>query len=59
MVDGSTHQSKYLKGTSINLASAIRNNADNDFPPTISAPRFGAISTAEMSNILDNTTRDT
>jgi len=57
-VDRSTYQSKDLKGASVDLASAVGNDADDDFPPTISAPRLGAISTTEMSNILDDATKN-
>lgn len=56
--DGGTHQSKDLKGASVNLASAVGDNADDDFLPTISAPRLGAISTTEMSNILDDAAKN-
>jgi len=56
--DRGTHQSKDLKGASVDLASTVGNNADDDFPPTISAPRLGAISTTEMSNILDDTVKN-
>jgi len=49
-----TYQVEDLEGPFIDFASAIRNDANDDFLPAVCAPRFRSVAAAEVSDVLEN-----
>jgi hypothetical protein len=49
-----THEVEDLEGPFVHFASPVRNDTNNDFLPTICAPRFGSVASAEVSDVLEN-----
>ena len=49
-----TYQVEDLKGPLVDFAPTIGNDANDDFLPAVRAPRFRSVTTAEVSDILEN-----
>jgi hypothetical protein len=50
-----TYKVKDLKCAFVDFAPSIRNDADHDFLPSFGTPHLGAVPSAKVGNILDDT----
>jgi hypothetical protein len=49
-----THKTENLKSALVHFTPAVGNDADNDLFPSFGAPRLGAITGAQMGDVLDH-----
>jgi hypothetical protein len=54
MITDKTHQAENVEGPGVDLAAAVRHNADNDLLPAIGTPGLGASAGAQVSDVLEN-----
>lgn len=52
-----THKSEHLQGALIDLATSVGDDTDHDFLPAFRTPHLGLVTTAQVSNVLDNAMR--
>ena len=53
-----TYKVKDLKCAFVDFVPSIRNDADHNLLPSFRTPHLGAIPSAKVGNILDNTTAE-